>query len=52
MNRKLAVELIDRVFVYTGQRIRIEFKFQAEYDRLAAFVNTLRQTRPSEQEVG
>ena len=52
LNRKLAVELIDRVFVYTGQRIRIEFKFQAEYDRLAAFVNTLRQTRPSEQEVG
>lgn len=52
INRKLAVELIDRIFVYTGQRIRIEFKFQAEYDRLTNFVNTVQQTRPSEQEVG
>lgn len=52
INRKLAVELIDRIFVYTGQRIRIEFKFQAEYDRLTNFVNTVQQTRPSKQEVG
>lgn len=52
INRKLAVELIDRILVYTGQRIRIEFKFQAEYDRLTNFVNTVQQTRPSEQEVG
>lgn len=32
LTRKLAVSLIDRIFVYEGKRIHIRFKFQAEYD--------------------
>lgn len=32
LTRKLAVSLIDRVLVYEGKRLHIQFKFQIEYD--------------------
>jgi len=35
LNRKLAVELIDRVTVYPGGKIYIQFKHQYYYDQLA-----------------
>lgn len=50
LDRKLAVELIDRIYVYEGQKIRIEFKFQNEYDRLYRLVKSAQQI--SGQEVG
>lgn len=50
LDRKLAVELIDRIYVYEGQKIRIEFKFQDEYDRLYRLVKSAQQI--SGQEVG
>ena len=50
LDRKLAVELIDRIYVYEGQKIRIEFKFQNEYDRLYRLVKSAQQI--SRQEVG
>lgn len=50
LDRKLAVELIDRIYVYEGQKIRIEFKFQNEYDRLYCLVKSAQQI--SGQEVG
>lgn len=39
LTRKLAVELIDRIFIYEKQKIRIEFKFQSEYEQVVAFLN-------------
>ena len=50
LDRKLAVELIDRIYVHEGQKIRIEFKFQNEYDRLYRLVKSAQQI--SGQEVG
>ncbi len=50
LDRKLAVELIDRIYVYEGQKIQIEFKFQNEYDRLYRLVKSAQQI--SGQEVG
>lgn len=34
LDRKIAVELIERISVYSGQRLHIQFKFQDEYDWL------------------
>lgn len=38
LTRKLAVELIDRIFVYENQKLHIKFKFQCEYENAIAFV--------------
>lgn len=38
LTRKLAVELIDRVYVYENQKLHIEFKFQQEYENALAFI--------------
>lgn len=38
LTRKLAVELIDRIFVYENQRLRIEFQFQHEYENAVSFI--------------
>lgn len=43
LDRKLAVELIERIHVYEGQKIRIEFKFQEEYERVQGFVKSAQQ---------
>lgn len=40
LNRKLLVHLIDRIYIYEDKRIRILFKFQHEYDRTAAFLES------------
>lgn len=34
LDRKLAVELIDCIYVYDNQRIMIKFRFQDEYDKV------------------
>lgn len=47
LSRKLAVELIDRIFVYENQKIRIEFKFQNEYERVMSFLNAFENTHPA-----
>ena len=52
LDRKLAVELIDRITVFEGQKIHIQFKFQAEFDRLSAFIESAALCAPaSGQEV-
>lgn len=38
LNRKLAVELIDRILVFEGRRIQIRFKFQCEYESALALI--------------
>ena len=53
LDRKLIVELIDRIDVFEGRKIHIQFKFQAEFDRLSAFIKSAALYAPtSEQEVG
>lgn len=44
LNRKLAVELIDRIHVYEGHKIRIDFKFQANYDKCLNLIRCVEQT--------
>ena len=34
VDRKIAVELIERIFIYSGQRLHIQFKFEDEYNWL------------------
>lgn len=41
LNRKLAVELIEKVVVYEQQKIVISFQFQCEYDRAFAFIQSV-----------
>lgn len=48
LNRKLAVELIDRIEVFENQKIHIAFKFQAEFDRLSSFAEGVALSHPSE----
>lgn len=43
LTRKLAVALIDRIFVYEGKRIHIKFKFQAEYDSAVVLLQNTEQ---------
>lgn len=53
LNRKLAVELIDRIDVFEGRKIHIQFKFQEEFDCLAAFAKSaVLCDTTSEREVG
>jgi len=54
LNRKLAVELIDRVEVYENQRVRIDFKFKCEFENAMAFIQCVDRIAPvpaSEKEV-
>lgn len=46
LNRKLAVELIDRIVVYENQRIHIDFKFQHEYENTLALIQCVEHTMP------
>lgn len=39
LTRKLAVELIERIYVYDGQKIHINFRFQDEYNQMTAFLS-------------
>ena len=41
MNRKLAVELIARIYVYEDQKIHIKFRFQDEYNQRIAFLKAV-----------
>ncbi|MDR2023850.1 MAG: recombinase family protein [Hungatella sp.] len=53
LNRKLAVELIDRITIYEQQKIHIQFKFQQEYEGTLAFIKSVERihTESSELEV-
>lgn len=46
LNRKLAVELIDRIAVYEDRRIHIDFKFQYEYENTMAFIQCVERIVP------
>lgn len=47
LNRKLAVELIDRISVYENQRIHIDFKFQCEYENTLALIQRVEHIAPT-----
>ena len=53
LNRKLAVELIDRITVYEQQKIHIQFKYQRQYENALAFIKSVESIHaaPSELEV-
>ena len=38
MERKILVKIIDRIYVYEGNRIEIIFKYQNEYRAAAAYI--------------
>lgn len=40
LNRKLAVELIDKITVFDEQRIEVAFQFQCEYEKMTAFIQS------------
>lgn len=40
LNRKLAVELIEKVSVLDGQRIVVTFQFECEYEQTTAFIQS------------
>lgn len=44
LNRKLAVELIEKILVFENQKIQIEFKFQYEYEQAFEFISSLTST--------
>ncbi len=46
LNRRLAVELIDRISVYENQRIHIDFKFQCEYENTLALIQCVERIVP------
>lgn len=47
LNRKLAVELIDRILVFENQRINIKFKFQCEYDSAMSLIQSVERINPT-----
>lgn len=47
LNRKLAVELIDRILVFENQRINIKFKFQFEYDSAMSLIQSVERINPA-----
>lgn len=47
LNRKLAVELIDRILVFENQRIKIKFKFQCEYDSAMSLIQSVERIHPA-----
>ena len=38
MERKILVKIIDRIYVYEGNRIEIIFKYQNEYRAATAYI--------------
>lgn len=47
LNRKLAVELIDRILIFENQRIQIQFRFQCEYESAVALIRSVKRISPS-----
>lgn len=47
LNRKLAVELIDRILIFENQRIQIQFRFQCEYESAIALIRSVKNITPS-----
>ncbi len=48
LNRELTTELIDYIYIGTDKSVRIEFKYQDEYERLAEYINKYVQDTYSE----
>ena len=40
LDRLMAVKIIDRIYVYEGHRIEVQFRYQSQFDSALAYIET------------